>query len=59
MKKLKLIGVFTFFGLCITFLLTSWDPIPEEIPEVFEQHPPIPTEYWAVSYTHLPLPTKA
>ena len=46
MKKLKLIGVFTFFGLCITFLLTSWDPIPEEIPEVFEQHPPIPTEYW-------------
>lgn len=46
MKKLNLIGVFTFLGLCITFLLTSWDPNPEEIPEAFEQHPPIATEYW-------------
>lgn len=46
MKKLKLIGVFTFLWLCITFLLTSWDPNPEEIPEAFEQHPTIATSYW-------------
>ena len=46
MKKLKLIGVFTFLWLCITFFLTSWDPNPEELPEAFEQHPPIATSYW-------------
>lgn len=46
MKKSKLTSLFILLGFIFYVMLSSWNPMSNEIPEVFEQHPPEISKFW-------------